>query len=470
MAASGGASSVFVKRSGDESASFAEVPILVGDTVTRLAERASTKFAWPVGADKVKLFLVRSDRAQSVERGDESEGVGGALFSGSKLADVEVVDGCFVLARLSGPPRPPGPPAAAPGECARAARSLLSCSPSRGPEGLAGRARDSAVVFAGRSPFSDLAYLPSFAGGGGGGSNAAAAAGGGGGGGSSSEPAITFERLLEDGGMRRSAIEASAALRARLKYGHLVAHSIMERRPDLAVEAYELGKRLPSTATVRELQVAGYTVNGLLHEGSELAICFKDSRVHLLKGLRDDEAARARGFLAALVGRSVPHVTPFELMVSEGGKNVMIMPKFATTLEPLPYLSPAGVEKMWAQLQEALECLHRLDFAHADVKPGNICLSEDANSFYLIDLGSIARFGDKTSSTVAYVPRDMKRGRSSAALDWWMLAATLAEKACGSEHALEVGGARQHSVDELREHLAAHLDPAVWAELQPRLQ
>jgi hypothetical protein len=326
------------------------------------------------------------------------------------------------------------------------------------------------VVFAGRSPFSDLAYLPSFAGGGGGGSNAAAAAGGGGGGGSSSEPAITFERLLEDGGMRRSTIEASAALRARLKYGHLVALSIMERRPDLAVEAYELGKRLPSTATVRELQVAGYTVNGLLHEGSELAICFKDSRVHLLKGLRDDEAARARGFLAALVGRSVPHVTPFELMVSEGGKNVMIMPKFATTLEPLPYLSPAGVEKMWAQLQEALECLHRLDFAHADVKPGNICLSEDANSFYLIDLGSIARFGDKTSSTVAYVPRDMKRGRSSAALDWWMLAATLAEKACGREHALEVGGARQHSVDELREHLAAHLDPAVWAELQPRLQ
>jgi hypothetical protein len=126
MAASGGASSVFVKRSGDESASFAEVPILVGDTVTRLAERASTKFAWPVGADKVKLFLVRSDRAQSVERGDESEGVGGALFSGSKLADVEVVDGCFVLARLSGPPRPPGPPAAAPGECARSHASICA--------------------------------------------------------------------------------------------------------------------------------------------------------------------------------------------------------------------------------------------------------------------------------------------------------------------------------------------------------
>ena len=271
--------------------------------------------------------------------------------------------------------------------------------------------------------------------------------------------------------MHHSAIEAPAALRARLKYGHLVTLSIMERRPDLAVEAYELGKRLPSTATVRELQVAGYDVNGLLHEGSELAICFtEDSRVHLLKGLRDDEAARARSFLDALRGGSVPHVTPFKLMVSEGGKNVMIMPKFATALEPLPYLSPTSVEKMWAQLQEALECLHGLGFAHADVKPGNICLSEDANSFYLIDLGSIARFGDSTSSTAAYVPRDMKRGRSSASLDWWMLAATLAEKACGREHALEVGGARHHSTDELRKHLAAHLDPAVWAELQPRLQ
>jgi hypothetical protein len=132
MAASGGASvcSVFVKRSGDET-SFARMPILAGDAVTDIAERASTKFAWPVGADKVKLFLVCSDRAPYVERGDESEGVGGTLFSGGKLADVEVVDGCYVLARLSGPPRPPGPPAAAPGECARARAFHLRSSSLR---------------------------------------------------------------------------------------------------------------------------------------------------------------------------------------------------------------------------------------------------------------------------------------------------------------------------------------------------
>jgi hypothetical protein len=52
-------------------------------------------------------------------------------------------------------------------------------------------------------------------------------------------------RLLEDGGMRRSAIEAPVALRARLKYGFLVLQALLERRPDIALKAYELGKRLP---------------------------------------------------------------------------------------------------------------------------------------------------------------------------------------------------------------------------------
>ena len=118
--------SVFVKRSGDENTRFAEVDIFASDSVSRLAGRASTKFNWPVGAEKVELFLVHPDHAQSVEGGDESaEGVGGALFSGRKLADVGIVDGCFVLARLLGPPRPPDPPAAAPGDCAREREAQL---------------------------------------------------------------------------------------------------------------------------------------------------------------------------------------------------------------------------------------------------------------------------------------------------------------------------------------------------------
>ena len=217
-------------------------------------------------------------------------------------------------------------------------------------------------------------------------------------------------------------------IRARIKYGYLVTQAIMERRPTLAVEAYELGKRLPSTTTVNELQVEGYKLNGMMYEGSELVICYKGEQVHLLKSLRDDEARRAQVFRDACEGRMIPHVTPFELVTSASGKHLMIMPKFATTLEPLPHLSPGGVAIMWSHVCEALESLHVMGFAHADIKPGNICVSEDGLTFVLIDLGSVARFGDRTSSTSAYVPRDMARGRASRQIDWWMLAMTLAEK------------------------------------------
>ena len=126
MAASGGASagSVLVKRSSDESFSFAEVPILAGDAVTDLAERASTKFAWPVGADKVKLFLVPADSEDAVAAGvDGSEGLVLAtrpLSSIKALLAVGIRDRSCLLARL------PDLPAAAAGECARAAHRLVS--------------------------------------------------------------------------------------------------------------------------------------------------------------------------------------------------------------------------------------------------------------------------------------------------------------------------------------------------------
>ena len=411
------AGSVFVKRAGDARARFAKVSTFEGDAVADLAKRASLELGWGVSAAYVDLFLVKPAGEDEPSAAEEEEALKQPrLQVGRPLPRAGVASGAWVVARL------PDAPAA-----------VLLPGQALSVGGAAGASSAGA----------------NYAGG---------------------EPPLTFERLLERGGLLRSEIEKPAVIRARIKYGNLVAQSVMEHRPDIAVEAYELGKRLPSTATVWELQVAGYKVNGLLHEGSELAICYKGDRVHLLKGLRDDEAARARSFLAALDGGSVPHVTTFDLVESEGGKHLMIMPKFSTALEPLPFLSAAGVKLMWAQLQEALSRLHALGFAHADVKPGNVCISEDANTFYLIDLGSISRFGEPTSSTAAYVPRDMKRGKSSAALDWWMLAVTLAEKACGPEHALEVGGARHHTKEELRGHLAAHLDPEVWGTLRVKLE
>ena len=121
-AAGAPAGSVFVKRAGDARARFAPVEIFVGDAVGHLTERASLKLDWRMTAAYVDLFLVSTDFAEAVEGGDESAGVAAKkLFSGASLAHAGVSNGAFLLARL------PDPPAAAPGECARAARSLLPC-------------------------------------------------------------------------------------------------------------------------------------------------------------------------------------------------------------------------------------------------------------------------------------------------------------------------------------------------------
>ena len=146
------------------------------------------------------------------------------------------------------------------------------------------------------------------------------------------------------------------------------------------------------------------------------------------------------------------------------------MPKFPTSLETLPYLSDEGVLKLWDELNTALLSLHALGFAHMDIKPSNICLNV-ASAAILIDLGSISRFGSISSSTAAYIPHDFESNRrASASLDWWMLAMTLAEKACGPEHGLKVGEeARSATKAELRRHLETYLDRRVWVGLEPKL-
>ena len=271
------------------------------------------------------------------------------------------------------------------------------------------------------------------------------------------------------GGLRRAELSAGALRRARIKCGNSILLAIQERNASLAVEAYELAARQPSTSTEVQLATAGYKLNGPLFEMSELTICYKGEHVHLLKCLDPKEAARVAIFSEACAGEVLPGITPFEVVDSPGHKHVMIMPKFSTALEPLPYLSEEGTMKLWSTVQIALDTLHSLGFAHMDIKPANICLNEASEAF-LIDLGSISRFGEVSASTVAYIPHDFGNRRASASLDWWMLAMTLAEKACGRDHGLQVGmGARSASKAELLGHLASFLDRRVWTSLEPKL-
>ena len=287
---------------------------------------------------------------------------------------------------------------------------------------------------------------------------------------------LTFEDLLVEGGMRATDIAPEVVECANLRYSGAIVNAIMQHKPELAMEAYKLASMLPSTATVAELHAEGYMFSErpqVPDEDSVLTLCYRDERVYLIKPLRVDEAARAHTFQAAVAGAPVPHVTPFELVDTARGKHFMILPKYALTLEPLPYLSPAGVTMLWTHMAAALEGLHGRGFVHADVKPSNICLNAagSGTTAILIDLGSVVRVGTATPSTPTYVPHDLRapgNNRGSVALDWWMLAVTLADKACGRDHGLliPVGGV---SMAEVRSHLAAHLDPAVWAALAPRL-
>ena len=135
-AAGASAGSVFVKRAGDARARFARVPILVGDAVTDLAKRASRELEWRTTAAYVDLFLVPDDLVRDIQLMPEHEA--GVLvrenlrLATDALAEAGIRNRSCLLARL------PDPPAAAAGECARATRSLLSCSPSRGAGGARG--------------------------------------------------------------------------------------------------------------------------------------------------------------------------------------------------------------------------------------------------------------------------------------------------------------------------------------------
>jgi hypothetical protein len=84
----------------------------------------------------------------------------------------------------------------------------------------------------------------------------------------------------------------------------------------------------------------------------------------------------------------------------------------------------------------------------------------------LLNLGSIATFGERTASTPAYAPHEMprhvQRERSSAALDWCMLGMTMGEKCCGNA-AITVGARSQSMIhSDLLAHLRVHLLGTLW--------
>ena len=278
----------------------------------------------------------------------------------------------------------------------------------------------------------------------------------------------TFRDLLATK-IEEQHIEARHVSRALVRYHGQVTTAIQNWDVTAAVEVYHMAVNLPATYTQAQLFVQGYhlTEDSL----ADLIVCFKGIRPCVLKSLDDPfEHQRVVEFSGALAASnaSVPHLVPFELVDAGGSREVKIkmyqaMPRYPTTLDSMPFLpGEGGVGVFWEQMFAALSGIHALGFAHMDIKPSNVCLSE-LEMFVLIDLGSVARFGEKTVCTKAYVPRDFDFGgtgggvRSSALADWWMLGATLAEKGCG-ENGTHLGFLKvSPTMDALRSHLQKNL-------------
>lgn len=222
-------------------------------------------------------------------------------------------------------------------------------------------------------------------------------------------------------------------------YAAAVNNALIARDAELLSVLYEEAELLPYTQTAKELSAVGtgYVLDGLLINGNDsLNICFKDGVPYVLKVLNASEYDRVNAWKAAASEsrESCRNIVLFDA-VNVNKKYFIFMPMYPITLESLPVMDTKVLHRFYRQMCDALSCFHRLGFAHMDFKPANILITGDGD-FILADLGSVIRMGQRSESTQAYIPREMwDRGRSSpiasATVDWWMVAVTVCEKACG---------------------------------------
>lgn len=240
------------------------------------------------------------------------------------------------------------------------------------------------------------------------------------------------------------------------------------RDPIIAHRTYEDGLGLPTTATEQELNDVGYKLNSnVITNNDNLIICFKETTPYIMKILKQKEYDNMTTLFKTLREPNDHIVTIIDLIKTGHNKLFAIMPILPATLECLPSLSPPAALRFWQQMKSALQHLHTIHFSHNDIKPSNICLGNNGE-FIIIDLGSARRFESPIESTWAYHPKDVNFSHASRYTDWWMLAATFTEKACG--WSTQWGGGPSNPTTEQVLNIIQQQFASVWAELKELLK
>eukprot|EP01006_Ploeotia_vitrea_P053212 TRINITY_DN67767_c0_g1_i10.p1 TRINITY_DN67767_c0_g1~~TRINITY_DN67767_c0_g1_i10.p1 ORF type:complete len:378 (+),score=-17.90 TRINITY_DN67767_c0_g1_i10:80-1213(+) len=283
---------------------------------------------------------------------------------------------------------------------------------------------------------------------------------------------VNINEWLKD---RKIEVNENVKKRMMQRFGVGVDLAIRTNDKDLLADYYYTANALPNTQTENELSVKGYVFNGTLYNGNDsLVICFKGCTPHILKVCSNIEYDRMKSWKTTINNNQSAYIIPFALEY-ERNKYYCIMPLCPTTLEHMPKLNQDSIKKLWTQLKDALECFHGHNYCHMDIKPANILVTMYGD-FYLADLGSLVPKDQQTSSTRAYLPRELwniidnRPPRSSFEVDWWMVAMTLYEKACGGVIGGNVEPSKRQVIDTLRgDNTGSSLPNDVLEELLQKL-
>jgi hypothetical protein len=235
---------------------------------------------------------------------------------------------------------------------------------------------------------------------------------------------------------RGIAAKKEVLTRAFVAFGTELENALKFNAEDGIVETYNKAKQCPGSTTLAEFQREGYQPIGILDSKSPIITVVHEGLPFVVKPLKDEEIERQRildARIRALGGHAAvggvwiapdaPESLPPFRLVDYNDKSYLITPCYGTALSKCGAFPATVVSIFFRNIIKVLRFLHGLGLAYCDLKPDNVCLKGDGNCI-LVDLGSIAQFGEPAMTTIGFLPVDMAHPPfvASEGLDYWLFA------------------------------------------------